>query len=250
MRSIWIVVVIFSLFFCSNVFGKKEVVVVPLLSHNARGDAEVTDVKAGKTFSNSSGVGHTGTRAPVPVAKTGQDVCYSPTGGEYGDGGFVDCAGTGMDGEYQKGESISPRFTDNSDGTVTDNLTGLVWLKNFNCFGRIGWESALTVANTLEAGDCGLSDGSFEGDWRLPNRFELESLLDLKQYGLALPPGHPFVNVEPDYYWTSSYHSYFVDLKIAWAIHFSAGDVKARSMIGLELDAPGNCYVQAVRDKM
>jgi hypothetical protein len=27
----------------------------------------------------------------------------------------------------------NPRFTDNSDGTVTDNLTGLIWLKNANC---------------------------------------------------------------------------------------------------------------------
>jgi len=249
MRSLWIVVVIFSLFFCSNVFGKKEVVVVPLLSHNARGDAEVTDVKAGKTFSNTSGVGHTGTRAPVPVAKTGQDECYSATVTGTGNVGvLVPCEGTGMDGEYQKGESVTPRFTDNSNGTVTDNLTGLVWLKDFNCFGRIGWTSALSVANSLEAGDCGLSDGSFEGDWRLPNRFELESLLDLKQFGIALPPGHPFDNVEPDYYWTSSYHSYFVALNIAWAVHFSAGDVEGRSMKGLD-DVP-NCYVQVVRDKM
>ena len=29
----------------------------------------------------------------------------------------------------------NPRFTDNGNGTVTDNLTGLIWLKNANCFG-------------------------------------------------------------------------------------------------------------------
>ena len=30
----------------------------------------------------------------------------------------------------------NPRFTDNGNGTVTDNLTGLIWLKNANCFGK------------------------------------------------------------------------------------------------------------------
>src|SRR6184192_2353013 len=28
-----------------------------------------------------------------------------------------------------------PRFTDNGNGSVKDNLTGLIWLKNSNCFG-------------------------------------------------------------------------------------------------------------------
>ena len=32
------------------------------------------------------------------------------------------------------------RFTDNKDGTVTDNMTGLVWLKNMSCFGIQDWQ--------------------------------------------------------------------------------------------------------------
>ena len=52
------------------------------------------------------------------VPKTGQTTSYD----------------TGDDGEYQKGfEWPVPRFTDNENGTVTDNLTGLIWLKNANC---------------------------------------------------------------------------------------------------------------------
>ncbi len=59
-----------------------------------------------------------GLRAPVP--KTGQTTSYA----------------TGDDGILQKGVVWPiPRFKDNNNGTVTDNLTGLIWLKNANCFG-------------------------------------------------------------------------------------------------------------------
>ena len=274
-KTVLVLVVLFTFLSFPRVYGENKVVVVPL-GKGATGDAEVSDVRTGKTFSNSTAIGLTGTlvqnplatgtateadvlkkktfsnndnngltgtRPPVPVAKTGQDICYSAT---VGGGVVISCEGTGMDGEFKKGESISPRFTDNGDGTVTDNLTDLVWLKNFNCFGRIDWAAALTAANTMESGDCGLSDGSIAGDWRLPNRFELASLLDLKQHSPALPAGHPFTNVQWDYYWTSSYHSYFVSLNVVWGVHFSAGDIEPRSMLGL--DSVPNCYVQAVRD--
>src|SRR5262245_28815245 len=65
-----------------------------------------------------------GVKAPVP--KTGQTACWD----EFADP--MPCAGTGRDGDLQMGVSTSPRFTDNANGTVTDNLTGLTWLKNAN----------------------------------------------------------------------------------------------------------------------
>jgi hypothetical protein len=74
------------------------------------------------------------------------------------------------DGYYEKGvEWPNPRFRDNEDGTVTDNLTGLIWLKNANCFGSRTWNEAITDCNVLANGQCGLTDGSGGGDWRLPN---------------------------------------------------------------------------------
>ena len=85
-----------------------------------------------------------------------------------------------------------PRFTDNGDGTVTDNLTGLIWLKDANCFLHETWFSALVVVSTLATGECGLSDGSVAASWRLPNVKELQSLIDFGQHSPALPPGHPF----------------------------------------------------------
>ncbi|OGW13930.1 MAG: hypothetical protein A2035_03980, partial [Nitrospirae bacterium GWA2_42_11] len=55
-------------------------------------------------------------QAPIRLPKTGQTTCYDNSGI------IVACAGTGQDGDLQRGVAWpSPRFTDNGDGTVTDN---------------------------------------------------------------------------------------------------------------------------------
>ena len=62
--------------------------------------------------------------------------------------------GTRDDGDLQKGVAWpTPRFTDNNNGTVTDNLTGLIWMKNANAFGMKTWDDALNAANSLKSGD-------------------------------------------------------------------------------------------------
>jgi hypothetical protein len=144
----------------------------------------------------------------APVAKTGQSTSYA----------------TGDDGELKKGVAWpTPRFKDNGNGTVTDKLTGLIWLKNANCFGQRTWYGALGYCNTLEAGYCGLNDGSSEGDWRLPNVKELHSLIDFGEYPLALPSGHPFTNVQSSYYWSSTTIAHSTGG--AWLVNFSYGYV-------------------------
>ena len=148
------------------------------------------------------------------VAKTGQTQCWDAGGA------VIPCAGTGQDGQYQAGTDpavaaifgtayntpawTGVRFTDNGDGTVTDNLTALTWLKNANCFGARNWATALTDANALASSSCGLSDGSSAGDWRLSNANELHSLIDLTQSNPALPAGHLFTGVQVNLYWTST----------------------------------------------
>ena len=126
---------------------------------------------------------------PAGTPKTGQATSYA----------------TGDDGNLEKGVAWpNPRFTDNGDGTVTDNLTNLVWLKNANCFGREQWWQALSYSNGLASGSSGLTDGSQAGGWRLPNYKELFSLVDAANYDPALPTGHPFNNVQFFYYWSST----------------------------------------------
>ena len=137
--------------------------------------------------------------ASVPVAKTGQTTEYRP----------------GDDGEYQKGiASPSPRFTDNGDGTVTDNLTGLMWAKTANLAGAMTWSDALDYANNLSLGGEGCDSSCI--DWRIPNRSELESLLDFSNYNPALPSGHPFTNMT-SYIWSST--SYASATQLVWLGH-------------------------------
>jgi hypothetical protein len=139
----------------------------------------------------------------------------------------------GDDGDLQMGVAWpDPRFSDNEDGTVTDNLTGLIWLKNANCpNGEIMWSDALTFADSLYDGwtgdgsgeDCGLSDGTLAGDWRLPNVRELHSLIDFGNHNPALPPGHPFTDLQQQYYWSSTTYAGYEGT--AWNVHIYHGYV-------------------------
>ena len=152
----------------------------------------------------------------VDLPRTGQETCYDEWG--Y----VIDCTGTGQDGDIQAGvEWPDPRLEDNDDGTVTDNLTGFIWLKDASCFVTRTWSSALSQCNTLNNGECGLTDGSVEGDWRLPNRFELESVLDMSQSNPALPSGYPFFDVVSGWYWSST--TYDGVKGFGWSINMVSG---------------------------
>ncbi len=144
------------------------------------------------------------------VPKTGQTTLYE----------------TDDDGDLEKGVTWpSPRFTDNGDGTVTDNMTSLIWLQDANFVGGTrDWTTALTDANTLANGSGGLNDGSSAGDWRLPNVRELSSLTDFSQSNPALPSGHPFVNVQSAGYWSST--TYALNTSNAWGVNMNDGDVE------------------------
>ena len=114
-------------------------------------------------------------KAPAPVPQTGQTQCFNASGAP------ITCTGTGQDGEIQPGVAWpTPRFTDNHNGTVTDNLTGLIWLQNPFCstLSPVDWLTAFAHAQSLAQGQCGLTDGSKAGDWRVPTVKELLSLID------------------------------------------------------------------------
>ena len=77
-------------------------------------------------------------------------------------------------------DGTAKSYTDNGDGTVTDDQTGLVWQKNHkdDC-APLSWEDALSYCSTLASGSGGLTDGSVAGDWRVPSFVELATLPDL-----------------------------------------------------------------------
>lgn len=156
--------------------------------------------------------------APAPIPRTGQRACY----GE--DGSLINCRGDGVGQDAAEFKGVSwptPRFTKNNDGTVTDNLTGLVWLADANCFGTLGWLMALGAASALHdsgtplpTDDCGLSEGSIAGQWRLANVREMSSLIHFGFEDPAIPNtagtgpwawDDPFTDVRTDNeYWTST----------------------------------------------
>jgi len=65
---------------------------------------------------------------------------------------------------------IQNHFTDNGNGTITDNLTNLVWQKIPNT-NTLTWEDALVYAEGLELGN--------NSNWRLPNIKELQSISEV-----------------------------------------------------------------------
>ena len=72
----------------------------------------------------------------------------------------------------------STRFVNCSNGTVTDTLTGLIWLFDADCFGFLFYSRARDAASGLADGQCGLTDGSRPGDWRLATKEEWDAFFE------------------------------------------------------------------------
>jgi len=196
------------------------------------GNSNVVDTSAGTAASNTVAVNTmvwvngalvTGTRAPgtapARVAKTGQILCFDPANGDVAtvcNSCVGDCSG--QDGQVSAGAGkVNPRFTDNGNGTVTDNLTGLMWLKaalgGVQTLGT-ALTSAVTYNTNVYAG---------YADWRLPNMTEFLSLIDFDRISPALPKNHPFTNLVlgAAYYFTSTTTQW--NPSLAWGIRLADG---------------------------
>jgi hypothetical protein len=126
--------------------------------------------------------------AAAALAKTGQLTSYA----------------AGDDGATQAGIAWpSTRFTVNDCGTpadatddmVTDNLTGLMWVRNHGGSATRTWQQSLDYANALSL--CGFTD------WRLANVVELESLLNANELGGTWLPSQGFI-VTQSSFWSST----------------------------------------------
>lgn len=192
----------------------------------------------------------------APVPQTGQVISYDYHNPKRDDGAL------------QIGVELPiPRFTDKGDGTIKDNLTGLIWLKNANCIGTrypsfdneetpgdgmVSWHQALTFVAGINNGtyDCGDTSGkrrTHRTDWRLPNIRELFSLVDFAFWDPVISnavgnarctpidcafsnfPGNPSSPWNP-FYWSSTSVAYSAaggEASLAWNVNFFAGNTFA-----------------------
>ena len=131
------------------------------------------------------------------------------------------------------------RYSDNGDGTITDHKTKLLVLKNANCFGKKGWQDALSAASKLASGLCDLSDGSAAGDWQLPTREMLPTLFDWTKSGR-------FSGMQTHFYWSNTAYTETLGTSSglwAWVVYLGNG------YVGRDDTTNGN-YVWPVRNKI
>ena len=101
-------------------------------------------------------------------------------------------------------------FIDNGNGTVTDAATGLVWQQTDG--GGKTWEQAISYCEGLTL--AGVSD------WRLPNRNELQSLVDYSKSSPAIDTTY-FPNTLASYYCSST--TFAESALSSWGVHFGSG---------------------------
>jgi len=114
----------------------------------------------------------------------------------------------------QYANNTKKRFIDNKDGTITDNATKLMWIKNgwrLDFFSSVTWNDAVRSCRDFK-------HGSYT-DWKLPTVKQWKSLIDTEMQFPALVEPNPFVNIVVHAsYWTGTgiqnkkLHAYAVSL--------------------------------------
>ncbi len=153
----------------------------------------------GLPFGVTTATGQTQTYSNLP--DTGIELCYSR---KY----VIEC-GTMYNGQDAEYTSNPMSYTDNGDGTVTDDVTGLVWQKCTSGESGTDCETGEAYEMIWEEAFAYCENVDLPGDgWRVPNLYELQSLAD---YSVPIPGPGIDVSVFPDPggdkdygYWTSN----------------------------------------------
>jgi hypothetical protein len=106
-----------------------------------------------------------------------------------------------------------PSYRDNGNGTVTDNVTGLMWQQEDDDILRT-WDQTCTYCDNLSL--AGYSD------WRLPSKKEFMSIVDYGTYNPSIDTTY-FLNMNASCYWSSTTYAY--NASYAWYVYFFDGYV-------------------------
>lgn len=168
--------------------------------------------RTGKTSTNMLMIVKGSNTGEIGLLKTGATVCYDAAGLP------VPCVGTGQDAEFQYGYPLpSPRFTNNGDGTVTDNATERIWSESMNHTGtRVTWQAALDAANATPG-------------FRLPTVNELLSVIDISRNSPCIDNDNGAITtVQADFeHWTSTTYGVTTLRNYAFSIDMTYGDVSS-----------------------
>jgi hypothetical protein len=135
------------------------------------------------------------------------------------------------------------RFTDNGDGTVSDNVTGLMWCQDTcdtNGDGVVTYDDAISRTNA-DAFVAALRLGGYS-DWRLAMTPELYSLVDISRTNPCLDP---VFSVVPGDYWILSTNAGDPCHGSAFSLEFMGGFLSVRG----SYESSGYGYVRAVRGR-
>ncbi len=139
------------------------------------------------------------------------------------------------------------RYVDCGNGTVTDTVTGLIWLKDASCYGLQTYAAANNAAAGLQTGNCGLTDNSTAGDWRLPTKAEWEetvawamssgctgvfapSLTDISGSTCYYVGPQQFIGVQLNDYWSTA--TFTDNPSLAYVVDLVDGIMRRESKTG------------------
>lgn len=172
------------------------------------------------------------------IVDSSQASCYDTDGEE------IDCPSEGEEyyGQDAQFDGYQPSYTDNDDGTVTDNVTGLMWQQSPSA-DNISYTEAEAVCEALEL--------ATYTDWRMPSTKELFSISDFSQ-------GWPYLNQDyfdlaeegqvskDEQYWTEPYVGQTVEGQdnAAFGVNHGTGHIKAYAAA---VSGPMGNHVRCVR---
>jgi hypothetical protein len=121
--------------------------------------------------------------------------------------------------------------TDNGDGTVTDNITKLMWQQTVLPT-QYAWSAAASYCSGLTVGG--------HDDWRLPTAIELVSLVDVDSFSPAINSTY-FPSTPTAPFWTSTP----MDSTNQWGVYFDDGGTSYIDISGV--DGVNTCSIRCVR---
>jgi len=138
-------------------------------------------------------------------------------------------------GEDHDYTSNPPSYTDNGNGTITDDVTGLMWQQGDG--GEMTWESAASYCDALTLGG--------HGDWRLPTAHELFSIAHLNRRNPPLDAVFDSPSTA-NYWWASDERA--GNLDNAWCTNRGGGIGPKPKSETASAGGTQNYHVRAVRD--